>query len=298
MRLGLSEALDPMSLKSGVEMVSAGTEDSLIGNRVKFSSAACGHRWKPVRRRPVLSVSIALFLSVFLTSCGGGFFIHPSLSTTYIDPASATVAKSNTVQLAVHGIYSDGSQQTVDEGSVAWSSSNPTVATVSSPGGLVTGASAGTATITATTTATVQGTGCQVTVSISNGSPVLSKTCYGNSTETLTATVNVNVTASDVNRAVINTTQGSTLSQSTATMPTAPATLQFYAYGNGDASNDLTQSVTWTSSNPAVATIGNGASSGSGLATSVAAGTTNITATTTNSEGQAVDSQTIVLTVQ
>jgi len=279
-------------------MGSRGTEDSFVGKGGEFSGAAGGHRRKRVRQRTVLTVAVALFLSVFLAACGGSFFIHPSLSSTFINPASATIATSNTVQLAVHGMYSDGSQQKVSEDSVSWSSSDPTIATVTSPGGLVTGASAGTATITATTTATIPGTGCQVVVTVSNGSPLLSKTCYGNSTETLTATVNVNVTATDVNRAVINTAQGSTLSQSTATIPAAPAALQFYAYANGDASNDVTQSVTWTSSNPSVATISSGLSSGNGLATGVAAGTTNITATTTNSAGQVVHSQTIVLNVQ
>jgi uncharacterized protein YjdB len=279
-------------------MVSAGTEDSFVGNRGEFFSGAGEHRRKRVRQRPVLTVAVALFLSAYLTSCGGGFFLHPSLSNTFIDPASATLAKSKTVQLAVRGMYSDGSQQQVNEDSVTWSSSDPTIATVSSSGGLVTGASAGTATITATTTATIPGTGCHVVVSINNGSPTLAKICTGNSTETLTATVNVNVTDSDVNRTVINTTQGSTLSQNTATIPAAPAALQFYAYANGDASNDLTESVTWASSNPAVATISNGLSSGNGLATIVAAGTTNITATTTNSAGQVVHSQTIALKVQ
>jgi uncharacterized protein YjdB len=279
-------------------MGSASTENSFVGNRSEFSSGAGERRLKRVRQRPVLTVAIALFLSAFLAGCGGGFFIHPSLSTTYISPASATIAPSNTVQLAVQGIYSDGGRQTVEGDSVTWSSSDPTIATVSSPGGLVTGASAGTATITATTTATIQGTGCQVVVTISNGSPLLSKTCYGNTTETLTATINVNVTATDMNRTVINTTQGSTVSQSTATTPGAPAALQFYAYANGDASNDVTQSVTWTSSNPSVATISSGLSSGNGLATSLAAGSTNITATTTNSAGHVVNSQTIVLTVQ
>lgn len=279
-------------------MGSSGTENSFVGNRGESSVGAGAHRRKRVRQRTVLTVAVALFLSVFLAACGGSFFIHPSLSSTFINPASATIATSNTVQLTVHGMYSDGSQQKVNGDSVSWSSSDPTIATVTSPGGLVTGASAGTATITATTTATVPGTGCQVVVTVSNGSPLLSKTCYGSSTETLTSTINVNVTAGDVSRAVINTAQGSTLSQSTATIPAAPAALQFYAYANGDASNDVTQSVTWTSSNPSVATISNGLSSGNGLATSVAAGTTNITATTTNSAGQVVHSQTIVLNVQ
>jgi uncharacterized protein YjdB len=279
-------------------MGSAGTEDSFVGNRGGLSSNARGHRRTGVCLRPTLIVAVALFLATALTSCGGGFFIHPSLSNTFINPASATLAKSKTTQLSVVGMFSDGSQQQVDDDSVTWSSSDPTVATVSSHGGVVTGASPGTAAITATTTATIPGTGCKVVVSINNGSPVLAKVCSGDSIETLTSTVNVNVTASDVNRAVINTTQGSTLSQNTAALPSAPATLQFYAYANGDASNDLTQTVTWTSSNPAVATISSGLSAGNGLATGVAAGTTNITATTTNSAGQVVNSQVIVLTVQ
>ena len=279
-------------------MGSVGTEDSFVGKGGELSSAAGGHRRSRIYARPLLTVVVALFLSVLLTSCGGGFFLHPTLSTTYINPAAATVAKSNTVQLAVVGMYSDGSQQTVNDNSVTWSSSDPTVATVSPQGGLVTGASPGTATITATTTATLPGTGCQITVSVTNGSPVLAKTCYGASTETLTSTVNVNVTATDINRAVINTTPGSTLAQNTATIPAAAASLQFYAYGNGDASNDLTQSVTWSSSNPSVATVSNGLSDGNGLVTGVAAGSTNITATTTNSAGHVVSSQTVVLTVQ
>ena len=256
-------------------MGSSGTENSFVGNRVESSVGAGAHRRKRVRQRTVLTVAVALFLSVFLAACGGSFFIHPSLSSTFINPASATIATSNTVQLTVHGMYSDGSQQKVNGDSVSWSSSDPTIATVTSPGGLVTGASAGTATITATTTATVPGTGCQVVVTVSNGSPLLSKNCYGSSTETLTSTINVNVTAGDVSRAVINTAQ-STLSQSTATIPAAPAALQFYADANGML-HDVTQSVTWTSSNPSVATISNGLSSGNGLATSVAAGTKNIT---------------------
>jgi len=279
-------------------MVSAGTQDSFVGNHHEFLSGANGRRTERFRQRPVLTAAVVLFLSACLTSCGGRFFIPPSLSTTYINPAGATIATSKTVQLTVHGMYSDGNQQEVNGDSVAWSSSDPAVATVTSPGGLVTGASAGTATITATTTATIPGTGCQVTVSVANGSPVLAKTCYGDSTETLTSTVNVNVTQAEVKRAVINTAQGSTLSQNTAELSGAQATLQFYAYGNGDASNDLTQSVTWTSSDPKVATISNGLPSGNGLVTSVGTGTTNITATTTNSAGQVINSQTIVLTVQ
>src|SRR6202046_608476 len=146
-------------------MVSAGTENSFVSNRGELSSGGGVHRRKRVHQRPALTVAVALFLSVFLASCGGGFFIPPSLSTTYINPASATIATSKTIQLAVHGMYSDGSKQEDKGNSVTWSSSDPTIATFSSPGGLVTGASAGSATITATTTATIPGTGCRGVVS-------------------------------------------------------------------------------------------------------------------------------------
>ena len=264
----------------------AGTGSSLVGNH-----------GKRVRVRPVLTVAVGVFLCAILASCGGGFFIHPTLSSTFVNPASATVATGKTAQLSVTGKYSDGSQQSVSGDSVTWSSSEDTVATVTS-GGLVTGVSAGTAVITSTTTAIVPGQGCIVTVSVINGSPNLSKTCSSASTETLTAAVNVNVSASDVKRTVISTTQGNPVVQSTATVAGAAASLQFYAYANGDASNDLTQAVTWTSSNNKVATISSGLSAGNGLATSMTAGTTNITATITDSTGHEVSSQTIVLTVQ
>ena len=246
--------------------------------------------------RPGLTVAAGVCLLAFLAGCGGGFFIHPTLSSTFINPASALIATGKTAQLSVSGKYSDGSLQNVNLDSVTWSSSDTSIATVSSSGGLVTGVSAGTAVITSTTTAIVPGQGCVVTVSINNGSPILSKTCTSASIETLTATINVNVSASDLKRTVISTTQGSPLSQRTATVAGAAATLQFYAYANGDSSNDLTQAVNWTSSNDKVATISSGPAGG--LATSVAAGTTNITATTTDSAGHAVSSQSIVLTVQ
>ena len=254
------------------------------------------HRPKRIRQ-PLLTIAIGLSLCAILTSCGGGFFQHPTVSTIYLNPATATVTPGYTAQFETYGIYSDGSQKKINPDLVAWSSSDSTVATVSSPGGMVTGVGAGSATITATATITVPGRGCQTVVSIANGSPVISNNCYSASTETLTSTVNVNVTATDVNRAVITTTQASTLFQSTATISGSP-TLQFYAYANGDASNDVTQAVTWTSSNPSVATISSGQPGGNGLVTSAAAGTTNIIASITNSAGQVVHSQTIVLTVQ
>ncbi len=219
------------------------------------------------RERLVLSVAISLFLLALLAGCHG-FFISPTLSSIYINPASASVAVNNTVQMVAYGTYSDGTQSQITGSSVGWSSSNTDVATVTSPGGLVTGVSTGTATMTA-------------------------------SAQGVSGTASVSVTIANINTLVITTNQGSTTPISTATLSGAPATLQFYAYANSNPANDVSDAVTWSSSNTSVATISTGLSSGNGLVTSVAAGTTNITASTTNSTtGATITSQTVVLTVQ
>jgi Bacterial Ig-like domain (group 2) len=171
----------------------AGTGSSFIGNRGEFSSAANRHRVKPVCERLVATVAVALLLSAFLAGCSG-FFVGPTLTAVYVNPAGPTIAASNTVQLVAHGIYSDGHQSVITGNSLSWSSSAPTIATVTSPEGVVTGASTGTATITATVTATVPGSGCQVAVNLSSGTPTISKVCSSATTETLTANVNVSVT--------------------------------------------------------------------------------------------------------
>ena len=222
---------------------------------------------KGTHARLVVTVAVSLFLSACVAGCSG-FFIDPSIGSVFITPASATLAVNNTVQLVANARYSDGSSGTISGNNVGWSSSNEEVATVTSPGGMVTALSVGTATITA-------------------------------SSQGVTSTATITVTPTNVTTLLITTTQGSLSPQSAATISGAPATLQFYAYGNLTTADDLTNAVTWTSSNTGVARISSGLSSGNGLATSVAAGTTNITASVTNpSTGSVVRSNTIVLTVQ
>ncbi|MGB8888053.1 MAG: Ig-like domain-containing protein [Candidatus Korobacteraceae bacterium] len=248
-------------------MGSAGTGSSFVDSRGESSPGTGGDRPTRLRQRLVLTVAVSLALSPFLTSCSG-FFVKPTISSLYITPSAATLGVGQSTPLTATATYSDGTQNQLSGDSVGWTSSDTTTATVTSPGGSVTGVGLGTATITA-------------------------------SAQGVTGTATVTVTVANITSLVITTTQGSTQNQTTATISGAPASLQFYAYANGSANNDVTQAVTWTSSNTNVATISTGLTSGSGLATSVAAGTTNITATTTNSAtGQAVKSQTIVLTVQ
>jgi len=236
--------------------------------KVRCPTASAGRLFQCLSQgRTLLRVGLSLLLCMTWSGCGG-FFVNPSISSIFITPASATIATGNSVQLTATARYSDNSSGTISGSSVGWSSSSTSVATVTSPGGLVTGVSIGTATITVT----AQG---------------------------VTSTATVTVTPTNVTSIVITTTAGSTNPQSTATISGAPATLQFYAYANGSSIDDVSNAVTWSSSNTNVATISSGLSSGNGLATSVATGTTNITATIVNSTTNTrVTSNTIALTVQ
>ena len=241
------------------------TRSPLVGNiQSKPASAGRIHRLMSHRRGIVPATGIAIALCLIWAGCTG-FFINPSLSSIFITPAATTVAVNGMQQLTATGTYSDGSRNTLSGSTVGWSSSAPTIATITN-GGLVTGVAIGTATMTATD----QG---------------------------VSGTANVTVTLQNLTSIIINTTQGSTNPPSTVTLSGIPATLQFFAYGNGVVSQDITNAVTWTSSNTSVATISTGLSSGSGLATSVAAGSTVITATSAGSTGT-VTSNSITLIVQ
>jgi len=214
-----------------------------------------------------LAIGVAVLICATWAGCNG-FFISPTVSSIYITPSASTLAVSSTETLTATANYSDGSSSTLTGSSVGWSSSETTIASITSPGGVVTAVGDGTATITA-------------------------------SYQNVSATATVNVSPSNVTTLTITTTQGSTSPQSTASIAGAPATLQFYAYANQSTSQDVTNAVTWSSSNTAAATISTGLSSGDGVVTSVAAGTTNITATITNTTtGAIIASNTIALTVQ
>jgi trimeric autotransporter adhesin len=244
----------------------AGTGNSFVNGDDELSPLTSGKRRVGTRSRLVLTAAISAVLSLSFVSCSG-FFINPSISSIFIQPSASTVGVGQQVSLAAYATYSDGTQNQISGSAVGWTSSAPSIATITSPGGQVTGVAIGTATMTA-------------------------------SSQGITGTGTVNVTLANITSLVINTNQGSTQNQTTAIINGTTGTLQFYAYANGSAQNDVTQSVTWTSSNGNVAKIASGGSSGNGLATAQGAGTTNITATITNTTtGQLVSSQTIVLTV-
>lgn len=114
-----------------------------------------------------LTGTLAFLLALALTISCTGFFQNPVLTTITVDPPTPSVNQGATQQMTATGTYQDGSTSTLTGGTscsgntVCWSSSDTTVATITT-GGLLTGVAQGTSTITAasgaitgTTTATV-----------------------------------------------------------------------------------------------------------------------------------------------
>jgi len=102
----------------------------------------------------------SLLLFAVVVGCNG-FFVDPTLTALAIGP-QASIQQGNTVQMQAVGTYDDGSQKSVS--SVFWSSSDVSVATIST-GGLVTGVSPGDATISGSSGAVSGSTTVTVTLS-------------------------------------------------------------------------------------------------------------------------------------
>ena len=159
-----------------------------------------------------------------------------------VTPANPSIANGLTRLFMATGVYTDNSTQDLTA-SVAWTSSDATVASISNASashGLATGVSPG-----------------AVTISAASG------TVSGSASLTVTPAVLVSIALIPANPSIANGTQQ-----------------QFAATGTyTDAStHDVTAAATWSSSDTTIATISN-ASGSNGLATSVAQGTVTITAT-------------------
>ena len=163
--------------------------------------------------------------------------VTPTVNSVTVSPASATLDPNGTQQLTANV---DATPASADK-SVTWSSSNPSVATVSESG-LVTAVAQGTATITAT----------------SNLDNTKSGTC----------SVTVNAPAAPIPVTAIN------LNKSTATIYVGSTETLTVSYTPADANTG--KAVNWTSNNTGVATV-----DANGTVTAVAVGTAVITATST-----------------
>ena len=165
-----------------------------------------------------------------------------ALVSIEVSPATAALATGLTQQFTATGVFTDRTTQDLT-GQVTWSSSNAAVATVSNVAG-----SRGLATAAGV------------------GSATMSATSGDLSGETTLAVTNATLVSIEVSPNTPSMAQG--------------LTQQFTAIGvfTDHTTQDLTDQVTWASSNGAVAAVSNGAGS-RGLATAASVGSTTVTAT-------------------
>ncbi len=178
--------------------------------------------------------SLSLALPVLLlAACGGSPDV--TLTSVVVSPDSVTVTKGLPATVSATGHYSDGSTASVTA-TAAWASSDEAVVTVA--GGVLTTTGVGTATVTAT------GPG-----SVAAG------------------TVSVTVTPATVVSLAVSPTGVTFAYYDAPPVITAPGTLTDATVA------DQAATVTWTSSDEAIATVSGG------VVTPVAPGTVTITAT-------------------
>jgi len=180
----------------------------------------------------------AATLSILLvTACGTPPMTAggaPHLTALYVAPETSSIALGQTVQLKATGVFSDGSSKDVTQSAV-WTISNPSIASVDSSG-LATSLSTGTANVVAAS----GGHSSSSVLTISKA-----------------ALLSIAVSPSDLSVVLGNDMQ-----------LTATGTF------TDKSTQDLTNLVTWASSQPGVAIV-----SSSGLAVSRSVGTSAITAT-------------------
>ncbi len=185
-----------------------------------------------------------LILALTIGCSGGGGGGNPATKTLVslaLTPINPSIPRGDVLQFTATGTYSDSSRQDLTQ-SASWTSSVTSIATISNAAG-TNGRAAAVAVGTTTITASVGGVSASTTL-------------------TVTPAALVSITISPANPSI-----------------SLGSTQQFTgggAYSDGSR-QDLTQSASWTSSITSVATISNAAGA-KGLATSVAAGTTTITA--------------------
>lgn len=209
------------------------------------------------RKLRFLAGFAALSLLALAAGCRG-FFVNPTLTSLTVAPTSVSLIEGQTRQLSATGNYSADNSTKDLTGSVQWTTSDATVATVTA-GGLVKAAATltsppGTATITATSGA-ITGTS---TITVNTG-PLLSIALTAStlsptagSTFTLTAKgtfsgssqlqdVTSQVSFNNDNTTAVTLTQGS--GSATANTGTSGQVAHIFATLNGINSNTLTINV-------------------------------------------------------
>ena len=201
--------------------------------------------------RAIIMSAIALGILGLFIGCSSS-----QVDSLVISPATQSLTVGQTAQFAATGVISHGKHPSSSEdvtAMVSWTSSAPSVATISATG-LATAVSAGTTTITA---------------SMAGFGGTLSTTA----TVTVTGTGGGTTPGNNVDITSVTIIPGS---QSVAS-PGQTSTFIAIGVASNGATENLTNLVGWTSSSPQIGTV-----SAAGVATAVSQGTTTITALFTN----------------
>lgn len=208
------------------------------------------------RKLPFTLAFAVLVVLAFGVSCNG-FFVDPTLTSIAVGPSGQNVQQGKTLQMAARGTYDDGTTKNIT-GSVLWSSSDDTIATVSTSG-VLTGVKSGTATITA-------------------------------SSGTISGTVTVNVVLTGVTAITVSPTTA-TVRQGGSQNFTCAATV------SGSQPVDITASATWATSDTTNTTITNGQNPAQfGVKSGTANETVTVTVTYTVGSTTFTDTATVTVT--
>jgi eukaryotic-like serine/threonine-protein kinase len=190
----------------------------------------------------------------------------PAVTSLAIQPPPGPVEAGTSIQLSATALDSAGQQLTAP---IAWSSSNPSVATVS-PGGLVQAIASGVTTILASSGTRQSST--QLTVSAAAGTPAPGTPASRVPAAHPAPAASVGAASAPAAPAPSTPRVASVAVTSPPGALTIGATTRLSATVTGDDGRPLAAPVAWRSADPSVATVSDG------LVTAVGAGSTAITA--------------------
>ena len=115
-----------------------------------------------------LTLAFTVFVALAFGASCQGFFVQPTLTSITINPTSPSVQVGLTTTLNAFGVNSDQQGMNLTSG-VSWSTSDPTIATITGSGSAVlTGVASGTVTVTASAQSVTNTASATVFITVSS----------------------------------------------------------------------------------------------------------------------------------